>query len=314
MYARYFSKIMKLSLTYNEGNHLPHHNNADYKDYPIDETYGDSKATGTFYAPFDCKVVHKQIATTNGICFTSLEPVDTPIGKDYVTFKVVHISLDIMNKIQIDQVFKQGDPICNEYKDSSSTGYHNHVTFGLGKLKNSWLKNNRNVGVIQTTNGTYPPEKILYVDPNFTTIKDSRGLTFQNIPSVKLDTPEVYPYTITLTKGTLLYNKNGIKYKNACSKNRDVIVQGKYNGMLEIYGESFTPHVVYIYENEINSASNKYPYEYIIQKGDSLSKIAKKVYGSGDKNHYTYLAKKNNLNVDDVIYPNQKLMIYEYGS
>ena len=54
-----------------------------------------------------------------------------------------------------------------------------------------------------------------------------------------------YPFPAIVKKGSTLYDKNGNKYPNGTSCDRKVTVQGEYNGRYEIYGETFTPHVVY---------------------------------------------------------------------
>jgi len=60
-----------------------------------------------------------------------------------------------------------------------------------------------------------------------------------------------YPYNAILKKGSPLYNKNGVRYTNGASANRNVIVRGEYNNRYEIYGETFTPHVVYCDKSSI---------------------------------------------------------------
>lgn len=101
---------------------------------------------------------------------------------------------------------------------------------------------------------------------------------FVDYSSVPIQTPNKYPYKATIPKETDLYNKEGNKYKNPCSKDRVVTVQGMYNGMLEIYGDTFNPHVVYCREDAINNPSKKYPYEATIPKGTILYNKDKKKY------------------------------------
>ena len=60
-----------------------------------------------------------------------------------------------------------------------------------------------------------------------------------------------YPFNAIIKKGSNLYDKYGNKYKNGTSADRDVIVQGEYNGRYEIYGETFNPHVVYCDKSSI---------------------------------------------------------------
>jgi len=61
----------------------------------------------------------------------------------------------------------------------------------------------------------------------------------------------IYPFNATVKKGSPLYDANGNKYPNGASANRPVIVQGELNGRYQIYGETFTPHVVYCDKSSI---------------------------------------------------------------
>ena len=269
MYAIYPSKKMRISQRYDEGNHLAHFNNANYKDYPIDETYGDSASTGIFYAPFDCEVVKKYSATTKEIWITSTKKVDTPLGNDYVTVFIGHIRSEEYENINVGDTYKQYEPIVHEEKDAMSTGYHNHISAGLGKMKGTgWVKNNRGLWVPQTTNGMKKPELIFYVDKSFTTIVNDKGLKFQDMPSEEVpQAPETPAYYITykIKKGDTLSEiakKYGTTVSTLASINNIKDVNKIYAGVtIKIP----TTNSLYI--------------EYTIKKGDTLSEIAKK-YGT----------------------------------
>ena len=265
MYAIYPSKKMRISQRYDEGNHLAHFNNTDYKDYPIDETYGDSASTGIFYAPFDCEVVKKYSATTKEIWITSTKKVDTPLGNDYVTVFIGHIRSEEYENINVGDTYKQYEPIVHEEKDAMSTGYHNHISAGLGKMKGTgWVKNNRGLWVPQTTNGMKKPELIFYVDKSFTTIVNDKGLKFQDMPSEEIpQAPETPDYYITykIKKGDTLSEiakKYGTTVSTLASLNNIKDVDKIYAG------------------NTLKIPTNNSSYiEYTIKKGDTLSEIAK---------------------------------------
>ena len=269
MYAIYPSKKMRISQRYDEGNHLAHFNNANYKDYPIDETYGDTASTGIFYAPFDCEVVKKYSATTKEIWITSTKKVDTPLGNDYVTVFIGHIRSEEYENINVGDTYKQYEPIVHEEKDAMSTGYHNHISAGLGKMKGSgWVKNNRGLWVPQTTNGMKKPELIFYIDKSFTTIVNDKGLKFQDMPSEEVpqapETPANY-ITYKIKKGDTLSEiakKYGTTVSTLASLNNIKDVDKIYAG------------------DTIKIPTNNSLYiEYTIKKGDTLSEIAKK-YGT----------------------------------
>ena len=270
MYAIYPSKKMRISQRYDEGNHLAHFNNSNYKDYPIDETYGDSASTGIFYAPFDCEVVKKYSATTKEIWITSTKKVDTPLGNDYVTVFIGHIRSEEYENINVGDTYKQYEPIVHEEKDAMSTGYHNHISAGLGKMKGTgWVKNNRGLWVPQTTNGMKKPELIFYVDKSFTTIVDDKGLKFQDMPTEEVTIPNEEPQTEYITykikKGDTLSEiakKYGTTVSTLASINNIKDVDKIYAGVTI----------------KIPTTNSSY-IEYTIKKGDTLSEIAKK-YGT----------------------------------
>lgn len=265
MYAIYPAKKMRISQRYDEGNHLAHFNNTDYKDYPIDETYGSSASTGSFYAPFDCEVVKKYSATTKEIWITSTNKVDTPLGRDYVTVFIGHIRTNEYDDIQVGDKYKQYEKIVSEEKDSMSTGYHNHISAGLGKMKGSgWIKNNRGLWVPQTINGMKKPELIFYVDKSFTTIINDKGLNFQDMPTEEVttdpETPTEY-ITYKIKKGDTLSEiaeYYGTTVSTLASINNIKDVDKIYAG------------------NTLKIPTNNSSYiEYTIKKGDTLSEIAK---------------------------------------
>lgn len=269
MYAIYPSKKMRISQRYDEGNHLSHFNNTDYKDYPIDETYGDTASTGIFYAPFDCEVVKKYSATTKEIWLTSTKKVDTPLGNDYVTVFIGHIRSEEYENINVGDTYKQYEPIVHEEKDAMSTGYHNHISAGLGKMKGTgWVKNNRGLWIPQTTNGMKKPELIFYVDKSFTTIVNDKGLKFQDMPSEEVpqapETPANY-ITYKIKKGDTLSEiakKYGTTVSTLASINNIKDVNKIYAG------------------NTLKIPTNNSSYiEYTIKRGDTLSEIAE-YYGT----------------------------------
>lgn len=266
MYAIYPAKKMRISQRYDEGNHLAHFNNANYKDYPIDETYGSTASTGSFYAPFDCEVVKKYSATTKEIWITSTSKVDTPLGRDYVTVFIGHIRTSEYDDIQVGDKYKQYEKIVSEEKDSMSTGYHNHISAGLGKMKGTgWVKNNRGLWIPQTTNGMKKPELIFYVDKSFTTIVNDKGLNFQDMPTEEVSIPDVEvptEYVIYKIKRGDTLSEIAKKYGTTVS------VLASINNIKDV-------NKIYA-GNTLKIPTNNSSYiEYTIKRGDTLSQIAK---------------------------------------
>lgn len=184
MYSMYFSDIMAISQSYNKGNHKPHNTGVTLKDYPIDETYGVNN--GTFLAPFDLEVVKKYKATSNQIWVTSLEKVIIPSSsvRQYVTILIGHISDEEIDKICVGDKYSQGEVVVHEYKDKLSTGPHNHVTAGIGKIHQAgWGKNEAGVWCLKTTLGTRKPEDIFYINKNMKIVNNG-GLKWKYLPEV----------------------------------------------------------------------------------------------------------------------------------
>lgn len=180
-YAKYFANKMKLSQGYNDGNHKAH-TTCEYKDYPVDETYGDGSRSGHFLAPFDCKVVKTYMAKSNYLWLTSTEKVKTPSGNKIVTVFICHISDDEIKKIKVGQTFKQGAEIVREYKDANATGNHNHVCVGFGTIVDGGWKEQGDFWVLVTSEGTQKPEDVFYIDKSITEIIDSKGIEFKDMP------------------------------------------------------------------------------------------------------------------------------------
>lgn len=266
MYAIYPAKKMRISQRYDEGNHLAHFNNANYKDYPIDETYGSSDSTGSFYAPFDCEVVKKYSATTKEIWITSTSKVDTPLGRDYVTVFIGHIRSSEYNDIQVGDKYKQYEKIVSEEKDSMSTGYHNHISAGLGKMKGTgWVKNNRGKWVPQTTNGMKKPELIFYVDKSFTTIVNDKGLDFQDMPAEEITIPD----NETPTEYIIYKIKKGDTLSEIAEYyGTTVAILASINNIKDV-------DKIYAGDTLKIPTNNSSYVEYTIKKGDTLSQIAK---------------------------------------
>ena len=61
--------------------------------------------------------------------------------------------------------------------------------------------------------------------------------------------------------------------------------------------------------NTSTAPSNGLPTTYTVKKGDCLSVIAKKFYGSGLKTYYMKIANANGISNPNLIYPNQVFTI-----
>lgn len=175
-------KVMNISQTYNQGNHIPHWKGAEKgkKDYPID-ICGKDSGRDILYAPCNCKITMIQAKSslnwTNKMILVSTGKVETvKYGTKQIFFKCVHFPYANVKKydLRVGKIFKQGDPICTEGKDNYSTGNHIHFSCGIGYADKSIP--NRNGKYVANGDNKYP-ENILWVDTDFTTlIKNAGGL------------------------------------------------------------------------------------------------------------------------------------------
>lgn len=181
----YPCKTMKISQTY-KGNfsHEPNRTGSP-ADYPIDEA-GADRGRDYFFAPCDLKVVRIYgvgAAGANTIWLESLEPVDMPSGKDYVTIMVVHPEDDDLKPFKVGQAFKQGAKLFREGTDGRATGNHFHISVATGKIKGTgWKQNTKGAWVIQTTGKPLKPEEAFFLPDDIKVIDDG-GLAFKKAES-----------------------------------------------------------------------------------------------------------------------------------
>ena len=186
-YFTYPFKKMYITQNYNQGNHKPHWYNAtNYKDYPIDESCGDTNRDPV-YAPVDMKVVRiyglGTTTTTNAIVLQTTEAVRTPIGDRVVVMTLTHPLESDIKKLKVGQIIKKGNIICYEGNDGAY-GYHIHLTVGTGSYKGLYENNNGKMCFVETT--TNKPEEIFFVNTKFTKILYSDGIAFKTVTTDKV--------------------------------------------------------------------------------------------------------------------------------
>lgn len=187
-YLIYPTKHMRITQNYNGSvSHKP--NSTGYPaDYPIDEGCSDT-GRDWFYCPCDCMKIMRIYgvggAGTNTIWLQSTNKVDFADGtKDYATILVTHPDDDDLKKLKVGQKFYRGEKICREGKDDC-TGYHFHMSAAKGKFVSPGWGTNSNRAWVLICGTPCKPEKLFYVDKNFTTVMNTCGLSFKKIPSVK---------------------------------------------------------------------------------------------------------------------------------
>lgn len=185
-YAKFPMHYLRITQSYNAGNHKPHWDKANYKDYPVDLGGLDS-GRDYLYAPVDMKIVALNgignPKVSNKIFLESVNKVKTPnCGTTKIFMTAVHFEDSDVSKfgLKVGKIIKMGEIICLEGKETASAN-HLHLTCGIGNSTKSIQNNN---GKWVTKGNCQKPEDIFYIDKNFTIIKDNGGLKFKMLPAL----------------------------------------------------------------------------------------------------------------------------------
>lgn len=225
-------KVMNISQSYNRGNHVPHWKGAERgkKDYPIDISGKDS-GRDVLYAPCDCKITFIQAKNnlnwTNKMILVSTSKVETvKYGEKQIFFKCVHFPYSNVAKydLKVGKTFKQGEAFCTEGKDNSSTGNHIHFSCGIGSANKSIP--NRNGKYVANGDNKYP-ENILWIDTDFTKIKNAGGLKWHTFKK-----PIVTYYKKCASKyNSIVDALNSIKVDSSFSNRKKIWKINKLKGI-----------------------------------------------------------------------------------
>lgn len=203
-YLTYPCKTMRITQSYDGKTSHIKHLNGKPKDYSIDEG-GKDGGRDSMYCPCDEMILSKIRGVgadgTNTIWLTPTKPVVCPNGYEgIITLQAIHPNDDDLKKLKVGQKFKRGEFICREGSDGAS-GNHFHSAVGKGKFTGTgWVKNNLGAWVLTTTGGAIKPEDAFYIDKSFTTIKDSKGLKFKELPKETKTATTVKTNSNTSTK------------------------------------------------------------------------------------------------------------------
>ena len=218
-YLIYPFEKMRITQTYlGTTSHKPH-TIGNPKDYPLDEGGKDS-GRDAFYCPCDELEVVKSYGVgfrgTNTFWVQSTSPVNCGDGTiDYICGQITHPNDSDFKNIKVGKKYKRKELICYEGTDGAS-GNHIHFSFGKGKIAGKgWKQNSRGKWVLTTTRGNgCKPEKLFFIDPNFTKIINSKGLNFKTLPKeeIKTETTKKNKYSIgnyKVTDANLLRVRSG---------------------------------------------------------------------------------------------------------
>ena len=187
-YAVYPFKYMNITQRHDEGNHGPHSIGVtNYSDKPWDEACLD--AGRSYFEPMNDFLIEEVLGidsiTTNSVRLKSTNKLYTPFKAepDYLYITLTHMNEDSLRQVSTGQILKKGTKILLEGTDGLATGNHFHITANFGKY----------YGLLQNNNGkwcyTYEksllPSEAFYLDFSYTTIVNSRGYAFLEIPKEK---------------------------------------------------------------------------------------------------------------------------------
>lgn len=196
-YLTYPFKTMRITQSYDgTTSHLPHMTGSP-KEYALDEG-GKDGGRDWLFCGCDAMRVTRLTGVgkpgTNALYVTSTTPVDLANGKrSIITMQLVHPNDDDLCKLRDGQIIRRGERICREGNDGA-TGNHVHMAVGLGTIIGTgWQKNSKDRWVLVTTGGALKPEDAFFIDPTFTTVKDSKGLKFKKLPK---EEPKPGKYTV----------------------------------------------------------------------------------------------------------------------
>lgn len=254
-YAIYPFKVMNITQNYNQGNHTPHWKGVtNYSDKPWDEACVDSGRS--YFEPQNDFIIEEVLglntSTTNTVRLKSVNKLYIPFKEepDYLYLTLTHMNEDNLRQVSKGQILKAGSKVLLEGTDGNATGNHFHITANIGKYYG--LKKNNNGKWCYTYEKSLLPHEAFYVDPNFTTIKNSNGSTFKEKPIDKVGTPVSRNDKVDQVEILV----NNLNARNGSSKNckkLGYINKGIYNYISKTEKEGY---IWYQVEKDIYIASN----------------------------------------------------------
>lgn len=187
-YLIYPTKYMRLTQNYSDSYSHLSNSSGSPADYPIDDGCDPTEARSYMYCPCDEMIVKKVYGVgnngTNTIWLESTSPVSMPCGTDYVTMMVIHPNDDTLAGINVGDKYTRKQQMFKEGDDGAAKGaYHFHISLGTGHFSGTgWVQNSNKIYVLTTTGSAIKPEQGFYIDRSFTTVNNTQGLIFQNLP------------------------------------------------------------------------------------------------------------------------------------
>lgn len=240
-YLTYPLKVMNITQGYNDNYTHKRHSEGNLKDYPIDDACG-SGNNSYFYCPCDEMVVKKVygvgLRASNTIWLESTTPVITPTFTDYITIMIVHPKDKDLKNVYVGRKYQRNEALFPKGADGFATGPHFHITLGRGKMSGSgWAKNNLGLWILKTTGYNIKPEHGMFIDKNFTTIKNTRNIEFLSLNDEEKEEDNIFYTTANLN---IRYGPGAnYRFVNLLHKDTQIKIESITNGWAKINDKEY---------------------------------------------------------------------------
>lgn len=240
-YLTYPLKVMNITQGYNDNYTHKRHSEGNLKDYPIDDACG-SGNNSYFYCPCDEMVVKKVygvgLRASNTIWLESTTPVITPTFTDYITIMIVHPEDKDLKNVYVGRKYQRDEALFPKGADGFATGPHFHITLGRGKMSGSgWAKNNLGLWILKTTGYNIKPEHGMFIDKNFTTIKNTRNIEFLSLNDEEKEEDNIFYTTANLN---IRYGPGAnYRFVNLLHKDTQIKIESITNGWAKINDKEY---------------------------------------------------------------------------
>lgn len=240
-YLTYPLKVMNITQGYNDNYTHKRHSDGNLKDYPIDDACG-SGNNSYFYCPCDEMVVKKVygvgLRASNTIWLESTTPVITPTFTDYITIMIVHPEDKDLKNVYVGRKYQRDEALFPKGADGFATGPHFHITLGRGKMSGSgWAKNNLGLWILKTTGYNIKPEHGMFIDKNFTTIKNTRNIEFLYLNDEEKEEDNIFYTTANLN---IRYGPGAnYRFVNLLHKDTQIKIESITNGWAKINDKEY---------------------------------------------------------------------------
>ena len=240
-YLTYPLKVMNITQGYNDNYTHKRHSEGNLKDYPIDDACG-SGNNSYFYCPCDEMVVKKVygvgLRASNTVWLESTTPVITPTFTDYITIMIVHPEDKDLKNVYVGRKYQRNEVLFPKGADGFATGPHFHITLGRGKMSGSgWAKNNLGLWILKTTGYNIKPEHGMFIDKNFTTIKNTRNIEFLSLNDEEKEEDNIFYTTANLN---IRYGPGAnYRFVNLLHKDTQIKIESITNGWAKINDKEY---------------------------------------------------------------------------